>query len=338
MSDPYKYGDGISSSSGQLIVENCIINDNYNNGIYCSGSPTIINNWIYGNGRGNYGNSTTNGIYCNNSSANIRNNTITNNVGYGIYKSSTAAPTISNSIIWGNAVGQLYSCSAAYSCIENGTTENGNINSNPSFTNGSDPNNFHIGPNSPCIDTADPNLDPNDNETDIDGGQRLKDGDNNGTTIVDMGADEFYWSPADLDRDEIVNLKDYSQFAKTWLTTPNDVNDYNDLCDFEDNTIDHNDLNFFCSDWLWQPSWTCPLFIGCGYDEDYGKSSASSSQILSLAADYEDSEEDLKSEDEKNRDALDWLTQLYLTDQSVRDAIDQQTWQNIFESLKQELE
>lgn len=45
-------------------------------------------------------------------------------------------------------------------------------------------------------------------------------------------------------------------FANAWQTTPNDVNDYNDIFDLQDNnSIDYNDLALLCEDWLWEKAW-----------------------------------------------------------------------------------
>jgi len=70
-----------------------------------------------------------------------------------------------------------------------------------------------------------------------------------------MGADEYYWSPADFDEDGTVNFIDYAIFAAAWQSEPND-NNYDEDCDLEDNnSIDYNDLALFCEDWLWEKAW-----------------------------------------------------------------------------------
>lgn len=69
----------------------------------------------------------------------------------------------------------------------------GNIHSNPQFQ---DPGNgdFHLRRTSPCIDTG-ANSAPRLPEDDFDGDPRIIDGDNDGTAMVDIGADEFIWIP-----------------------------------------------------------------------------------------------------------------------------------------------
>jgi len=79
-----------------------------------------------------------------------------------------------------------------------------------------------------------------------------------------MGADEYYWSPADFDGDEIVNFFDYAVFASAWRTTPGEPN-YNENYDLADNnSIDYNDLRLFCKDWLWEPAWKKSYASGFG--------------------------------------------------------------------------
>lgn len=270
------------TGTSSLALKNSFVMDNRDSGIYCGRDSTaaIKNNWIYHNGGP--------GIWCSYvaSPPLIRNNTIVDNADYGIEKDWGAAPNISNCIIWGNTDGQLQNCTAIYSCIQNGDTSNGNINTDPLFYDDpNDPNNYHLSSQSPCIDTGDPNFEPNDpNETDIDGEKRVIDGDANGTAIVDMGADEFYWSPADFDGDEIVNFFDYAVFASAWRTTPGESN-YNDTYDLADNnSIDYNDLRLFCKDWLWEPAWE--KSYASGFDRGMGAMGSISLQLLEETATF----------------------------------------------------
>ena len=130
--------------------------------------------------------------------------------------------TITNCIIWDNVArgGAQLSRSADpnYSCIQDwaGGGEN-NITADPCFVElGSgywDDNNtpdtrddiwvgtegdYHLLADSPCIDTGDPNFIPEPNETDLDGNPRIVDGDNDGNSVVDMGAYERIPEPAEL--------------------------------------------------------------------------------------------------------------------------------------------
>jgi len=251
------YGIYYSGGSG-LTVTGSRIRRNRSYGLYiyyCNSSPEIKDNWIHDN--------STDGVYINvvavGYSVTIRNNTIADNTGHGINSLwGYYYADISNCIIWGNVQSQLYSyynygfASTKYSCIQNWTGGTGNINTNPSFFNHTnDPNDYHIGPGSPCIDTGNPTGNY-PGETDIDGENRIIDGDNNGTVRVDMGADEYYWSRADFNNDKVVDFLDYTIFAKAWRTSAGNSN-YNEACDLKDNNIiDYCDLALFSDDWLWR--------------------------------------------------------------------------------------
>jgi hypothetical protein len=66
-------------------------------------------------------------------------------------------------------------------------TKSDNLAADPGFVGGGD---YHLGETSPCIDVG-WNDAPNLPVTDIDGDPRINDGDENGSAIVDMGADEY---------------------------------------------------------------------------------------------------------------------------------------------------
>jgi hypothetical protein len=57
---------------------------------------------------------------------------------------------------------------------------------------------YHLLSGSPCIDSGDPNFVPEPNETDLDGNPRVVDGDNDGNSVVDMGAYERMPRPTEL--------------------------------------------------------------------------------------------------------------------------------------------
>lgn len=201
-----EYGVSCSNSSSPVIT-NCVIEDNNSYGVYCSSGspeitynkirlnggdginssatspPTIKNNWVYDNsGDGiQFGSATSAGM--------IRNGTIVDNTGYGIYVDSNTAPTISNCILWGNDGNDLESCSATYSCVEDGDAGTGNISSDPCFVD-IDANDFHLDVNSLCIEAGDPNGSYS-GEDDIDGDERVIDGDSDSNDVVDIGADEY---------------------------------------------------------------------------------------------------------------------------------------------------
>jgi len=194
-------GDG-----GTLTVEKSIVRNNPWVGIECSGisSVSIVGSVVHNNGYGIVLNSIS-------SEAVVGNSTIVDNDDYGIGAWS-CTPDISNCIVWGNG-DDLYGCSATYSCIENLDSGDGNIHSDPVFYDDPcDANDYHLWYGSPCIDAGDTEY-VDSNGTDIDGEERVMDGDGDGSAIVDMGADEYYWSVGDLSGDGIENFIDYAVFA-----------------------------------------------------------------------------------------------------------------------------
>jgi parallel beta-helix repeat protein len=343
---------GVYCYNSGLMVHNCIIEDNESDGIYIynknslSGSITnsrisgnndhgiysdtrgsseieIKNNWIYGNGADNSGD----GINIPDAypvPAVIRNNTIVNNADHGISSAYAGNATISNCIIWDNHDGELDNCTTTYSCVKNGNTNNGNINDDPCFVNDAN-NNYHLSPypDSPCIDAGDSNL-PDPNETDINGEPRIFDGDDNGTDIVDMGADEYYWSPADFDLDEIVNFFDYAILASAWQT-----DDPNISLD-DDNDIDIDDLARFCDDWLWQRGRQMSMGSGLGralYTAVPLEQAQLALEPVSQLQFQPLTEADIE-------ELLDWLQELWLTDEELREAMDEDQWREFIESVR----
>jgi len=117
---------------------------------------------------------------------------------------------LTNCILWdgGNEIwnNDASTISSTYSDIQGGWPGEGNIDADPRFvepgyrdTNGT-PNDanddvwvdgdYHLLPDSPCIDAGDPNYVAEPNETDLDGKPRVLDGCNDGVLVVDMGAYE----------------------------------------------------------------------------------------------------------------------------------------------------
>ncbi len=257
--------DGIYSSGSDPCIIGCVIKDNERYGIYCTlGVPVIKNNWILENGNGD-----DYGVYLNSLSAGgvLRNNTIVNNNGWGLrFYGTGSRPPIINSIIWGNTSAQLYlsTYNITYSCIQGSPvyTGIGNINTDPCFV-AAESNDYHIKENSLCIDKGNSSV-VQTNETDIDGKNRLLDGDGNDTVIVDIGADEYYWSPADFDENGDVNFIDFAILSSAWKSIYGNTN-YNEECDVEyDNVIDFKDLRLFCEDWLWDKDTAQGYMMGMG--------------------------------------------------------------------------
>ncbi|MDH4241654.1 MAG: right-handed parallel beta-helix repeat-containing protein, partial [Phycisphaerae bacterium] len=194
---------------------------------------------------------------------------------------------------------------------------------------------YHLRVESACIDTGDPNGDYK-GQTDIDGEPRVFDGDYNEVPIVDMGADEYYWSQADFNTDGLVNFFDYAFFASAWLTDPNNQY-YNEICDLVDNNcIDSNDLARFCEDWLWQTAWarTFPFAYEQAMGRGMGKSMAESLDLLTqdlfVSVSAEKSRPQLTADDIEQM--IKWLAELWLTDDDVRNMISADDWLKFTES------
>jgi len=349
-------GNGIYDSyTPSTTITNSIIRGNRGNGIYCKeiGQGVEIevkNNWIHNNGTNNDGN----GIYIYNYYATpgpavIRNNTIVNNASYGINSYVADDANISNCIVWYNNSGQ-YQLHAnngdfqnvRYSCIQNGDTNNGNIDDDPLFYNDpNDPNNFHLSSNSPCIDAGNPFADYA-GETDIDGEGRVKDGNADGIERVDMGADEFYWSPADFNGDRIVNFIDYARFTNAWQSQPGNSN-WDPDCNIGtpvNNRIDYNDLAVFCEDWLWQSAWDKPagfMMMGEGMGETMTPALASQETAGEISSQSISAEQQIeKVEPLKTEQLIKWLEQVWLEEETQK-LIDEDLWLKFIESLKEEL-
>ncbi len=136
------------------------------------------------------------GIFCDGSSPTLKNLTIVDNQ-FGILAYGGADPAIVNCIVWGNKDGQLFGCSATYSCIEGAIAnkQTGLINSKPLFANAAN-GDYHLqspygryvpstgawamdSAISPCVDAGDP-YDPFRNER-VPNGNRINVGAYGGT-------------------------------------------------------------------------------------------------------------------------------------------------------------
>jgi parallel beta-helix repeat protein len=272
-----KKGAGICLyNSTARVLDNRIVNNTgtpYSQGagvmvIDCFGdsNAVIANNIIAGNSA-TYGG----GIRIQNSTAEIANNHIIYNraewEGIGVY---AEGDTIENCIIWGNinTVGfgsgsAIYQCNAAYSCIDepNNVAGAGNISEDPCFVDAGywdDANtpadldddffvvgNYHIPPNSPCVNAGDNNSVPAEVIMDIDSEVRVF------SNKVDIGADEVITNPKDLNNDGIVGYYELAVLTDQWLQ---DVN--NSQVDFfEDGFIDFIDYAELASQWKWKGGW-----------------------------------------------------------------------------------
>jgi parallel beta-helix repeat protein len=188
------------------VITNCTIAGNRGDGIYCQheSRPTIANCLVAGNGGVGI---EAWGI----ESATITNCTIVQNGAAGIY-SPYGRPKIISCISWANELDAIYGVApyVSYSNIEGGYPGEGNIDADPCFVSmgywvdvndpniivgPEDPNavwvegDYHLLPDSPCIDAGDPGFVPEPNETCVGGLPRVMNG------RVDMGAYEFNHIP-----------------------------------------------------------------------------------------------------------------------------------------------
>jgi len=157
-------GGGISNSLSSPKISNCIISNNsascYGGGFYNSSSnPAVSNCTISGNSAVEEGGGIYNML---NSTSSINNcNIVNNSACYGSGMSNYSSDVvINNCIMWGNnPTPQIPEASSSvvvtYSDIQGGYTGMGNIDCDPFFV-AADSNDFHLLPDSPCIDAGDP--------------------------------------------------------------------------------------------------------------------------------------------------------------------------------------
>ena len=214
-------GSAVYGNGSSAIIENCL----------------IVNNTFCGNGI----------IY--NFNGLLKNCTIVNNTVHdlALYRCGVE---IRNCIVWGNSdLDLLYfnSIVPTYSCIQGfGAPDSyGNFEADPCFVD-SNNGDYHLLPDSPCIDAGDPNYVAEAGETDFEGNPRIIGG------RIDIGADE-YWDGqrSDLNHDGKVNSKDYSIFAYYWLEYVCSEPDWCEGCDYDHSgVVDLEDLQRFAEDWM----------------------------------------------------------------------------------------
>jgi len=156
-------------------------------------SEVVVANCIFVNNRGNYGAAMkiyqssptiTNCIFCNNRDD--------SNANGGIEVIQSPSTTITNCIVWNNEGGDLIigDADVNYCCYDFSTPEGaGNIDTDPMFVD-SDNWDFHLQPDSPCIDRGTNNA-PSMPDTDFEGDPRPVNGDQAGDAFADMGVDEY---------------------------------------------------------------------------------------------------------------------------------------------------
>jgi hypothetical protein len=199
------YGGGIRIHQCNLTVTDCIFSGNsatqgggmYN---YWYNSPTVTNCIFSGNSATDYGGGMYNLGYSN---PTVTNCTFFNNTANQgtLYTGDSSHTTVTNCILWDSAWNiasvEIYngansSTTVTYSNIQN--NENvwpgvGNINSDPAFIDAG-AGDFRLAWYSPCVDAGD-NAAPGLPAADLAGNPRIMDGNDDGMSVVDMGAYEL---------------------------------------------------------------------------------------------------------------------------------------------------
>ncbi len=177
--------------------------------------------------------------------------------GGGVFNQLQAHPSITNCVLWGNTdsgptdesaqIFSLFESDAVvnYSCVQGLTGDLGgigNIGDDPLFVDpdgkddlpGTEDDDLHLLPGSPCIDAADNTAVPKGIDTDLDGNPRFvddpatKDTGNGDPPIVDMGAYEFQpvLCPWDLDGSGNVGVGDLLILLAAWGPNPGHPADF----------------------------------------------------------------------------------------------------------------
>ncbi len=107
------------------------------------------------------------------------------------------------------------------------------------------PGNYHLLPDSPCVDAGDANSVSAALIWDMDHEERLF------GASVDIGSDEVITKLSDFDTDGIVDFRDLAVLADEWLSESDNLR--SDL--YEDGFIDLKDFALLTDDWLWTGGW-----------------------------------------------------------------------------------
>jgi len=221
------------------IFRNC--NADYGGAVYLFDSSSAFSNCIFN------GNSAGRGaaIAAEYTDATLLNCTCCGNqasVGRAIYSVADSWPhtiRLKNCILWdkmpriigreinsrGNATVEV-----TYSDVQGGYLGGGNIDSDPCFVlpgyfdhRAWVEGDYHLLPDSPCIDAGDPNYVGQLNDTDLDGNPRIADGNADCTAVVDMGAYEFFIPPIEVPMKltpRTLNLTSKGKWVKAHLVLP----------------------------------------------------------------------------------------------------------------------
>ncbi|MDA3813104.1 MAG: T9SS type A sorting domain-containing protein [Candidatus Cloacimonetes bacterium] len=186
-----------TSSNPELY--NCIFIDNYAGacaGIYGVNSNLKMANILLLNNETQYGSGAACGLTS--CITEVTNITAADNVSPlsgGAFWVNDGTLILNTSILWNNMPENIFvvsgSVNASNSCISDGFTGTAIISDNPQFVDYANLD-LHLTGTSPCIDTGDETLVTFPLPAfDLDGNDRIIDGDQNGTATIDMGVYEF---------------------------------------------------------------------------------------------------------------------------------------------------
>jgi len=195
-------GAGLSTGSGAVDMESCIVRSNSisgsstgGGGIQTAGNTTLINCVIAQN--------SPNGVQIQGDNNKIQDCTFHANNGYGAAFFLSNSNTITNSVLWGDLVPEIFfdgssSASISYCDIQGGSpfAGAGNVQANPLFLGA--PSDLRLGPSSPAVDAGNNTLVPGGTTLDVRGLPRFFDDPEVPDTgvgnvppgVVDMGAYE----------------------------------------------------------------------------------------------------------------------------------------------------
>ncbi|MBN1816139.1 MAG: right-handed parallel beta-helix repeat-containing protein [Sedimentisphaerales bacterium] len=201
-------GGGIKGNYSQATIRRCLITNNI--ATIAGGGMQSVNGWIdscqiirnqtYGYGGGLAGcqgrisncliaeSHALGGVALNNCDGTIVNCTIAGNTAEKEGVVNGCDGFIGNSIFWNNTAEMIFfTSSEPVFCCYPGGSGNGNLDNDPLFVLEGD---YHIRPDSPCVDTGTEQVDNGLDETDLEGVLRVLDGNNDHNVVVDMGAFE----------------------------------------------------------------------------------------------------------------------------------------------------
>ena len=200
-------GGGIHNSSSSPTVTGVTFAGNKANsggGMHNNGSsPVLVNCTFWGNSAQGKGGGMRNKT---GSAPTLTNCTFYGNRatdGGAIQNFESSSPTLTNCILWGGSYPEMDNSDSSAPIVTFSDIKGdylypgtGNINEDPLFLD-PDNGNFHLLPDSPCIDTGTGTA-PFLPAADFEGDPRSMDGDRDGTATVDMGVDEALWHPVYL--------------------------------------------------------------------------------------------------------------------------------------------